>query len=137
MDEGKLWSLIRNVLSQGGAIQLDRASMSGYEEYSARLDAAAAERVPDFTKLADARIAEMERDNERIDAQWRDELRIYRETENARIAGLEADAARYRWLRKHHVNGPLIVDKYGCAIAYEAADNEVDTTRTKKKKTSE
>ena len=38
---------------------------------------------------ADARIAEMERDNERIDAQWRDELRIYRETENARIAELE------------------------------------------------
>jgi len=38
---------------------------------------------------ADARIAEMERDNERIDAQWRDELRIYRETENKRIAELE------------------------------------------------
>ena len=62
MDEGKLWSLIRNVLSQGGAIQLDRASMSSYEEYSARLDAAAAERVADFTKLADARIAELERE---------------------------------------------------------------------------
>jgi len=62
MDEGKLWSLIRNVLSQGGAIQLDRASMSGYEEYSARLDAAASERVADFAKLADAQIAELERE---------------------------------------------------------------------------
>lgn len=42
-------------------------------------------------KLArsDARIAELERDNERIDAQWRDELRIYREAENSRIAELE------------------------------------------------
>ncbi len=88
MDEGKLWSLIRNVLTQGGAIQLDRASMSSYEEYSARLDAAAAERVADFTKLADARIAELEREIERLDAQWRDELRIYRETEDVRIAEL-------------------------------------------------
>ncbi len=66
MDEGKLWSLIRNVLSQGGAIQLDRASMSSYEEYSARLDAAAAERVADFTKLADARIAELESEVARL-----------------------------------------------------------------------
>lgn len=90
MDEGKLWSLIRNVLTQGSAIQLDRASMSGYEEYSARLDAAAAERVADFTKLADARIAELECDIERLDAQWRDELRIYRETEDVRIAELES-----------------------------------------------
>lgn len=90
MDEGKLWSLIRNVLTQGGAIQLDRASMSSYEEYSARLDAAAAERVADFTKLADARIAELERDIERLDAQWRDELRIYREADGARIAELES-----------------------------------------------
>ena len=39
--------------------------------------------------VRDARIAEMERDNERIDAQWREELRIYRETENKRIAELE------------------------------------------------
>jgi len=85
MDEGKLWSLIRNVLSQGGAIQLARASMSGYEEYSARLDAAASDRVADFAKLSDARIAELELEC----SQWREELRIYRETENARIAELE------------------------------------------------
>ena len=84
MDEGKLWSLIRNVLSQGTVIQLDYAARR-YEEYSARLDTAASERVPDFTKLADARIAELEREC----SQWRDELRIYRETENKRIAELE------------------------------------------------
>jgi len=84
MDEGKLWSLIRNVLSQGTVIQLDYAARR-YEEYSARLDTAASERVPDFTKLADARIAELERER----SQWRDELRIYRETENKRIAELE------------------------------------------------
>ena len=35
---------------------------------------------------ADARIAELEREC----AQWRDELRIYRETEDARIAELES-----------------------------------------------
>jgi len=71
--------------------------------------------------VRDARIAEMERDNERIDAQWREELRIYRETENKRIAELEQsvtvrdteiarletdlelarrDAERYRWLAR-------------------------------------
>jgi len=71
--------------------------------------------------VRDARIAEMERDNERFDAQWREELRIYRETENARIAELEQsvtvrdteiarletdlelarrDAERYRWLAR-------------------------------------
>ena len=96
MDEGKLWSLIRNVLSQGGAIQLDRASMSGYEEYSARLDAAAAERVADFAKLADARIAEIEREC----SQWRDELRIYRETESKRIAELEQDVTELQRIKQ-------------------------------------
>lgn len=65
---------------------------------------------------ADARITELEREC----SQWRDELRIYRETENKRIAELERsvtvrdteiarletdlelarrDAERYRWLR--------------------------------------
>lgn len=39
---------------------------------------------------ADARIAELEREIERLDAQWRDELRIYRETEDVRIAELES-----------------------------------------------
>lgn len=38
---------------------------------------------------ADAEIAGLRADAERIDAQWRDELRIYRETESARIAELE------------------------------------------------
>jgi len=84
MDEGKLWSLIRNVLQQGADVHIDHCGL-GYEKYSARLDAAAAERVADFTKLADARIADIEREC----SQWRDELRIYRETENKRIAELE------------------------------------------------
>ena len=39
---------------------------------------------------ADAEIAGLRADAERIDAQWRDELRIYRETENERIAELES-----------------------------------------------
>ena len=58
---------------------------------------------------ADARIAELEREIERLDAQWRDELRIYRETDDARIAELEAevsglrvDAERWRKLRGMH-----------------------------------
>ena len=45
---------------------------------------------------ADARIAELEREIERLDAQWREELRIYRETDGARIAGLEAALRRVR-----------------------------------------
>jgi len=53
MDEGKLWSLIRNVLQQGAAMQLDSASIA-YETYSARLDFAASERVAEFMKLAAA-----------------------------------------------------------------------------------
>ena len=58
---------------------------------------------------ADARTAELEREIERLDAQWRDELRIYRETDDARIAELEAevsglrvDAERWRKLRGMH-----------------------------------
>ena len=70
---------------------------------------------------ADARIAELEREC----SQWRDELRIYRETENKRIAELEQavtvrdtevagletdlelarrDVERYRWLRDESGN---------------------------------
>jgi len=58
---------------------------------------------------ADARIAELERNIERLDAQWREELRIYREADDARIAELEAevsglrvDAERWRKLRGMH-----------------------------------
>jgi len=81
---------------------------------------------------ADARIAELEREC----TQWRDELRIYRETESKRIAELEAevarlrvDAERYRWLRKGHVRGPYIVDYHGCAIRHEDADGDIDAAR--------
>ena len=41
--------------------------------------------IQDRAGIADARIAELERECE----QWRDELRIYRETENKRIAELD------------------------------------------------
>jgi len=58
-------------------------------EDSARRACGVIQRMADQIVSADARIAELERDNERIDAQWRDELRIYRETENKRIAELE------------------------------------------------
>lgn len=58
---------------------------------------------------ADAEIAGLRADAERIDAQWREELRIYRETDDARIAELEAevsglrvDAERWRKLRGMH-----------------------------------
>jgi len=74
---------------------------------------------------ADARIAELERECE----QWRDELRIYRETESAQIAEIEADAARYRWIRAGHTNGPYIVDWHGCMIDGSDADEEVDAAR--------
>lgn len=73
---------------------------------------------------ADARITELEREC----SQWRDELRIYRETESKRIAELERsvtvrdteiarletdselarrDAERYRWLRDSDNEGPI------------------------------
>lgn len=48
----------------------------------------AQERSADIAARADARIAELERDIERLDAQWREELRIYRESGDARIAEL-------------------------------------------------
>ena len=44
LDRGEMWSLLRDVLSQGGDIQIDHAT-KGYESYSARLDAAARERA--------------------------------------------------------------------------------------------
>ena len=93
---------------------------------------------------ADARIAELERESE----QWRDELRIYRETENARIAELEqavtvrdtevvrleTDAARYLWLRDESGN-----DHHTpwCAVGYsdptwltgEQLDAAIDAAR--------
>lgn len=53
-DEGELWSLIRRVLEQGAAIQQDYTAgnhKGGYEEYSARMDLAARERVAQFLAL--------------------------------------------------------------------------------------
>ena len=46
-DEGKLWSWLRNVMSQGADISGDHyaGKFDSYEEYSAHLDAAAAERA--------------------------------------------------------------------------------------------
>ena len=47
MTEGELWSWVRNVMSQGADIRLDydHGTHKTYEHYSARLDAAAAERA--------------------------------------------------------------------------------------------
>ena len=48
IDEGKLWSFLRKVMSQGGDIQNDA---TGHEMHSARLDAAAAERTTELLAL--------------------------------------------------------------------------------------
>jgi hypothetical protein len=48
-DEGKLWSFLRKVLSQGAAIHQDNPDR--YEIYSARLDAAAAERADELLAM--------------------------------------------------------------------------------------
>jgi hypothetical protein len=47
LDEGELWFWVRSVMSQGADIRCDydQGVHKGYEAYSARLDAAAAERA--------------------------------------------------------------------------------------------
>lgn len=54
LNRGEVWSFMRRVLSQGGDIRLDyqAGKYKGYEEYSARLDAAARERADQFIKEA-------------------------------------------------------------------------------------
>lgn len=49
-DDGRLWSMLRNVLEQGAAINMDYAGgkYKTYEEYAARIDVAAHERVDLF-----------------------------------------------------------------------------------------
>lgn len=49
MDRGELWSYFRKLLSQGSDIWIDHQKKS-YEEYSARLDAAARERADEFLR---------------------------------------------------------------------------------------
>jgi len=48
--EGELWSWVRSVMSQGADIRCDydQGLHKGYEAYSARLDAAAAERAEEL-----------------------------------------------------------------------------------------
>lgn len=48
--EGELWSWVRSVMSQGADIRCDydQGAHKGYEAYSARLDAAAAERAQEL-----------------------------------------------------------------------------------------
>ena len=48
--EGELWSWVRSVMSQGADIRCDydQGVHKGYEAYSARLDAAAAERADEL-----------------------------------------------------------------------------------------
>jgi len=50
LDEGKLWSLIRRVLSQGQDIYIDHRGL-GYELMQIRMDGAARERIADFAAL--------------------------------------------------------------------------------------
>ncbi len=56
---GELWSLLRDVLSQGSAIGDDYRNgvYAGYESYSARLDAAARERADQLAAMLAAREA--------------------------------------------------------------------------------
>lgn len=53
VDEGEAWSWIRRVMSQGADIKVDydNGKYKCYEEYSARLDAAAAERAKELPAL--------------------------------------------------------------------------------------
>ena len=50
LGEGELWSWVRSVMSQGADIRCDydQGAHKGYEAYSARLDAAAAERAQEL-----------------------------------------------------------------------------------------
>lgn len=50
MNNGDLWSLLRNVLLQGAAIQMDYqgGKYRDYEEYARRVDTAASERVDEM-----------------------------------------------------------------------------------------
>lgn len=50
ISEGELWSWVRSVMSQGADIRCDydQGVHKGYEAYSARLDAAAAERAQEL-----------------------------------------------------------------------------------------
>lgn len=54
MNDGELWSFFRKLISQGTDIEMDRAAgrYNRYEEFSARLDAAARERVAQFKELS-------------------------------------------------------------------------------------
>lgn len=53
LPEGDLWSFIRRVMVQGGSQQQDYAAgkYADYEELSARMDAAARERLPELLAL--------------------------------------------------------------------------------------
>jgi hypothetical protein len=55
-NRGKLWSLFRDLISQGTYIQMDYAAgkYSNYEEFSTRLDGAARERVEQFFNPPDS-----------------------------------------------------------------------------------
>lgn len=82
IDYGSMWGFMRSVLTQGAAIYQDFAAgnLKDYEEYSARVDAAARERDDELKSLPSA-IAETTEDAERY--RW---LRI----RGAALAGTEA-----------------------------------------------
>ncbi len=71
MTDGELWSFLRSVMSQGSDIRADYDSgkWPNYEAYSARLDAAAAERADQLAKkLGLSEIVDLRKDSERL--QW-------------------------------------------------------------------
>jgi len=65
IDEGKLWSFLRTVLAQGADIWIDHRDKST-ELYSARMDAAARERIPAFLALIGSSVETLE--------QWPNEI---------------------------------------------------------------
>ena len=100
---GELWSFLRSVLSQGGDIWLDHREKS-YEQYSARLDAAARERVDALAKL-------IAPSGETPDAQ---------------------DAARYRAIRTSRVGAHGHCEIWNVAYVGRQLDEAVDAVRAVK-----
>ena len=67
IDDGELWSFIRRLMSQGKDIHLDHVERT-YEEYSARLDCAALERLSELKALIAAANRGVVESNVHIDA---------------------------------------------------------------------
>ncbi len=106
--EGRLWSWVRSVMSQGADIRCDydQGVHKGYEAYSARLDAAAAERAEEFiaseiaalrkrAEEAEAEVARLKDGAER----WRELVTAYAIECGELSKGLQADDPMWDVLR--------------------------------------